>query len=501
MTFTLIGAAVLFLGLLLMFTASRLAMLGFVLCCSVLNGSATVILTAMGNVSIQPALLATCLLVLRCLLPGRRSEPLLGAAMADNGWLLLLVGYSAVGAWTLPHLFQGAINVVPLRPTDIFGRAAYPLHFSAQNITTSFYMVLTLAGALCAHIAVRQAGAAEQLARLGCGIGLVHAALGWSAAAARGTPAQEVFTFFRNGYYMQVDQMFGGIARLTGISPEPSVYAAFGLGWFVFAAELWLRGALWRWSGPAALVLFLTLAASTSSTAYVGLAVYGAVILLRQTFMIGTIPAGKGLVIAACLSILGVSALALVAGSDEVARSVGRVLRLTTSDKLNSGSGSTRFLWARQGVDAFFASWGLGIGAGSFRSSSIVTALLGSSGVIGLAAMALYLQRVFRPFAGTTWRRTGLAELDVAAAAAWSAVMMLVPAAVSAASPDPGLVWGLMAGMTLGLRREAAALHRDAAPQTASVPVGLVGDARRLAGYQVGRGGRPGPIMHGTPAS
>ena len=370
MIITLIGLVVAAIGLILLGVGTRLQMLCFVLFCGLFNGSATLIITALGSVSIQPALLAALFLVLRCALPGRRSAPVLGSALADNGWLLLLVGYSAIGAFLLPALFQGSIAVVPLRPSNNpLGLTAYPLRFSPQNITTAAYMSLTLVGAICAHMAVRRADAASRIARLASVIALAHVATGWSAAALRNTPLQAVFAFFRNGHYMQLDQDFGGMARLTGISPEPSLYASYGLIWFLFVTELWLRSVDRRWTGPAALALFLTLLASTSTTAYVGLAAYSAVLLIRQTFLVGTIPAGKGLVIAACLATLLATLLALVAGSDAVASGLARMLRLTTSDKLSSGSGVARLLWAKQGLTAFAASWGLGIGAGSFRSS------------------------------------------------------------------------------------------------------------------------------------
>ena len=65
-------------------------------------------------------------------------------------------------------------------------------------------------------------------------------------------------------------------------------------------------------------------------------------------------------------------------------------------------------------------------------------------------------------------------------------VRSLVPASVSAPSPDPGLDWGLLAGLSLGLRRHAYGLYLAAPRQTRSDPVGLVGEAA------------PGPAYPGT---
>jgi len=502
MTPTLIGGVVVAIGLLLLFTASRLAMLGFVLVCSLFNGSATVILTALGNVSIQPALTATGFLLLRCLLPGRRREPLLGASLADNGWLLVFAAYSIAGAYTLPFLFRGAIAVVPLRPTTgPSGLVTLPLQFTTQNITTSVYIALSAVGAICAHMAMRRADAAPRIARLASVLALSHAAIGWFAALVNHTPAAVVIGFLRNGYYRQLDQSFDGYARLTGISPEPSQYASYGFVWFVFVTELWLRNIDRRWSGPAALALFVTLLASTSSTAYVGLTGYGAVLAVRQIYFARTIPLRKSIAIAACILTLAGCGLALIAGSDQLARAIGRVLRLSTADKLESGSGIARMFWAMQGFSAFLHSWGLGIGVGSFRSSSIVTAILGSSGVIGITAFAVYLGRVFRPFTGATYRRSGVVAADVATAATWAVLLALVPASVSAPSPDPGLVWGLLAGTALGLRRLVSGRylgsHDAAAASTASIPVRVGHEAGGRSGYRAG----PGKLRPASPAT
>jgi len=480
---TLIGLAVLAIGFGLLLSASTTAMLLFVLGTTLMLGSAAVTLTALGNVSIQPSLVATGFLFLRCVLPNRRPERLMGASLADNGWLVLLVAWSLVGAYTLPFLFANTIDLVPLRPSNNpLGLVTSPLRFSPQNITTSAYMGVTLLGALCSHAASRHPLAGGRIARMASVIALSHAAIGWGALLLKNTPARALFDFFRNGSYMQLDQSFDGFGRLTGIAPEPSLYASYGLIWFVFVTELWLRSVDRRWSGPAALILFLTLIGSTSSTAYVGLAVYSFVILLRQIFLAGTIPAAKGAVILACIATLVAAALALIVGSDEVARAAARILRLTTSEKLSSESGVARLYWAQQGLGAFVHSWGLGVGVGSFRSSSILTAVLGSSGLIGFVALFGYLIHAFRPMAGATWIRTGHMDSDVASAAGWAIVMALAPACVSAPSPDPGLVWGLLAGMSLGLRRGPQVLVPSRRGQTSAIPVLLWREAPRTTG-------------------
>lgn len=518
MTPTLLGLVFLALGLIVLLTGSRLDMLAYVLAMGLFNGSASIVLTALGNTSVQPAVVATGLLLLRCVLPERRGAGAahgmrgsgggMAAALSANGWLVLFAGYCFVSAYTLPFLFGGELQVVPLRPTNSpTGLETHPLRFTPQNVTTSFYILTTLAAALSAHVAASGPGAAQRLARLASVIALVHAGIGWFAVAVRDTPLIAVIRFLRNGIYMQLDQSFEGVARITGISPETSLYVSFGFAWFVFAAELWLRNVDRRWSAPAALAMLVTLIASTSSTAYVGLAGYTLLVLLRLAYLAGAVPARKALVLAGLALALFAAGLALVAASDEAARWATRMLRMTTTDKLHSSSGMARLFWAQQGLWAFLASGGLGIGAGSFRSSSIVTAIIGSGGVIAALAFALHVGRVFRPLERATWRASGKPMGDVAKAAAWAATVMLVPAAVSAPSPDPGLLWGLIAGAALGLRRAAVLAAGVPARRGGGRAIGSISaqsrqarePGRRYPGGQDGAAFGPGQLVPGEP--
>ena len=431
-------------------------MLVFTFACTLLNGSAVLILTALGSVSIPPALAATGLLLLRTLLPERNAGSGTAAvAIQDNAWLIMMALYGFVGAYTLPFLFRNMIAVVPLRPTA-GAVTTLPLTFTTQNITTSFYILMTMFAAHAAHVTVNRPAAGLVIARLASITALIHAGLGWFGVVVRGTPLQVIVDLMRNGHYMQLSQSFESWARLSGISPEPSIYAAYGFSWLVLVTELWLRNVDRKWSGPAALILLLTLIASTSTTAYLGIGCYGLVIAFRMMFLSGSIPSNKSLLIFA-LGLSGVIvALSLIIFSDTLTATIARILRTTTSDKLSSGSGVVRYFWAKQGLEAFTVSSGLGIGVGSFRSSSIVTAVIGSGGVIAAIGLLLYVIRLFRPFRRETWQKTGDADVDTATACAWAAVMGLVPAAVSAPSPDPGILWGLFAGCALGLTRGAA---------------------------------------------
>ncbi|MFD2137624.1 hypothetical protein ACFSLT_24920 [Novosphingobium resinovorum] len=82
-------------------------------------------------------------------------------------------------------------------------------------------------------------------------------------------------------------------------------------------------------------------------------------------------------------------------------------------------------------MTAFIASGGLGIGPGSFRSSSLFMAILGTMGVIGIGTFAWYLISVVRPIGATVAASGHEAMIAVMRACAVTAPIILIPAAVS----------------------------------------------------------------------
>ncbi|MFT4055018.1 MAG: hypothetical protein QM681_10965, partial [Novosphingobium sp.] len=369
--------------------------------------------------------------------------------------------YGAIAALILPQIFAGDIDVTPLRG-QIRARygtrlarilAAEPLRFTTQNITTAAYMAGTLMMALMTHAVMRlKAEGGHILARTGAAIGAVHALSGFASIALRGTPSEAVFLFFRNGSYAQLDHEWGGFVRMNGVWPEASSFASFAVIWFVFNFECWLRRVEPRWTGAASLLLVVALIASTSSSAYVGLALFGGLMVLRILTTPNLLPLDRlaWLSLAGTAAVIGTSALLLL--KPALAAAMRELLEHMTLDKADSFSGRQRLFWAGQGIAAFIASYGLGIGPGSFRSSSLATAILGSTGILGALAFLLHTVRAFAPLATSTWSLSGNRDRDVAAAAAWSIVVGIGVASVSSPSCDPGLAFAVLSGAAIALR-------------------------------------------------
>ena len=448
--FALIG---LLLGLYLLFRGTTLDMFLLFLVATLFGGSAAVILAGLGGSSVPPGQFMLMFLALRFLLPGRAQMTALRQGIWDNRFLVIFTLYGALSALTLPILFAGTLAVTPLKP--IPGRDLYavePLHLTGQNVTTAIYLFGTLIAGIGARIAMARPGAPPLLVRTGVWIAWAHAMLGIVSVALAGTAGEVVFDVFRNGNYAQLNQSFGGLVRMNGVWPEPSGFAAYGAVWCIFMLELWFRDVASGRTGPAGGVLAVVLLASTSSTAYVSLGAYGLYAFLRHAFAPWGLAARKQLMFAAALLGAGVLILSLIVLVPSLAAYLWKLINLMTVDKVESASGLQRAFWARQGVGAFVASWGLGIGAGSFRSSSLITSIIGSMGIIGILSFLAHLLRSARLFSRETYSlRLPDRNGSIGAAAATTAFVMLAPASVAAPSPDPGLLWAAMCGIALAL--------------------------------------------------
>ena len=423
MQLTIIGAIQVLLGLALFMAGTVEAMFTFLLVTTLFSGSAAIVLGSLGSgSSIPPLEFALLFMSMRLLVPGSGQLRATGRALEANAWLLVFVAYGVIMAFAGPRLFAGHFAFAPLRADSInrftsrlsFLLATRPLGPSPQNLTSAIYLVGTLVTATVAHVACKTPNGRTTLVRTMAVVGLIHCLLGFLSVAGRGTAIEDLLGFFRNGSYAQLTQEVDGISRMSGICTEPSSYAGFGAIWFVFAAECWLRRVEPWLTGTAALGLGAALIASTSTTAYVALSAWFALVVLRSLFVPGALPADRGL----WLAVLGLGGV--VAGSLLLLWQPQLVDRLLVFahhflfDKMSSESGIQRRFWALQGYQAFVGTYGIGVGPGSFRSSSLFTAVLGGVGVIGALALAAQFLIAFEPLRWSTYVPTSDPDLAVA---------------------------------------------------------------------------------------
>lgn len=453
MELTFIGYAQLLFGAFVVFAGSLRHALMLLLASSLFNGSAALLLPALGDSSIPPVQVALAFVVLRVLMPGSAAIGELPAAIKANRWLVLFALYGIATAFILPRMFADTFKVYPMlfKIPDI-QFAAVPLRPSAQNFTAAFYMLGTLLMAVTVWITCRRKGVAEALVTSLVVLAWAHAVLGLAGVALRGTPADAVLELFRNSAYLQMDDQIDGFVRIRGIFPEASAYAAFGFVMFAANAELWYHSVRSRATGPAALTMGLVLFFSTSSTAYVALAAYGLFFALRAIALPGIANAAKARAALGVLGMLVVLAAIAFIASPALVDSMGDVIATMTIEKSSSYSGLQRLYWTKQGWELFLASYGLGVGAGSFRSSSMFFAILGSMGVIGIVSFLMYVSAAFQPWRRSTWGESTIATENLGGALGSAALLSLIPALVNSATAVPGTNFAILAGASLALR-------------------------------------------------
>src|SRR6202012_3890702 len=95
--------------------------------------------------------------------------------------------------------------------------------------------------------------------------------------------------------------------------------------------------------------------------------------------------------------------------------------------KLRSLSGIQRTFWAPKAWDAFWASNWIGVGAGSLRSSGLISAIAGAVGPLGLIAFFGAVCMVWKPARLSAHLSQVSGEQGIRAAFAWAAVLALIP--------------------------------------------------------------------------
>jgi hypothetical protein len=446
MTPTIFGYLIAAAGIFMM-PASITMMLGLVLVASLLGGASAVTLPSLGGSSITPANFALVFLVIRILLSPAGRFPIVAKALVQNPFLAFFCIYGFITAFLLPRLFFHVINVPQLRGegAGIFSTA--PVQFSSQNITTGVYLIGTFLAFLCALVTGALENRKRLLLKTIAIVSWAHIMFGVLDIILSKAGMRDVLDFFRNANYMQLNQEVGGVQRVAGIFPEPSAYAGFGFTFLVLNTELWMRGRMPRLTGVTSLALLIMLLLTTSSTAYVSIAGYALVLLLRMTFTPLRLPVSKKIILGLIASIGGATLLTLEVFMPAMSKLMLDILQQMTFGKLHSLSGVQRSFWAHKAWQAFWATNSVGIGAGSLRSSGLLSAIAGSMGLLGIVTFLGAIWTILKPVKLATHRLEVSEEQGIRASFGWATIIALIPSLLSMPSPDPGLLFGIFAGV------------------------------------------------------
>jgi len=217
----------------------------------------------------------------------------------------------------------------------------------------------------------------------------------------------------------------------------------FGAGYW------WMRGGAPRRVKGLAILSVATLLATVSSTAYAGLGV-GSILLVGHLAM-----SGRLRLAAFVFGLIASVAAAMVWAFGDCEFSslrtlANNLLDLALFTKRDTISFQVRWLVDSVALDGFLGTYGLGLGWGSTRGSSLLIHLLGNAGAIGILLLAWFAWNIRRRLRGGV---TGITGFVVAALCG-----NLLGGAISVPDINSVTLW-LLVGLTV-----ACALTPAAAP-------------------------------------
>ena len=421
-----------------------------------LFGAAAAVL--IGGANIQPAHLFLAFVAATALTRRRESAAaVIAIRMPQPGfWLMCLVIYGVFTGFVMPRLLAGTTEIIPLGVSEYADTGStVPLGPVSSNFTQAVYLIADL---ICFTMIVAIASTHAGFAAVASGlvayaVGNVLFALLDLGTYSTGT--QWILEFMRNARYtLHIEEEVSGLKRIVGSFPEASTFAHSTLGALGFTGTLWLCGRRPALSGTLAVASLVLVVLSTSSTGLAGtppvLLILYATALTRRGIDLRK-PVSSAAVL--CAPLLVVAVFLALQLDDEASKPIRNYIDQLIFTKSSSSSGMERDAWNTFALQNFFDSFGLGVGLGTVRTSSLPLALLSNVGVPGSIFYLL--------FAGTALgRRRGIPRTfpaDVRLAARNACLGLIVGDIFAAPTVDAGLLFYVLAGMACAVPENSTA--------------------------------------------
>jgi hypothetical protein len=402
-----------------------------------------------GSANIQPAHLLLAFAAIAILQRSRESAGAINAIrMPKPGfWLICLVLYGILGGLLSPRLLAGSTQIIPLGASEYANTGStVPLGPVSSNFTQAVYMAGDL---LCFMMTVAVASTRTGFMAVTAALMAYAAAnivLALLDVATYSTGTQALLEFIRNAQYtLHNEEEVSGLKRIVGSFPEASAFARSTLGALGFTGTLFLCGYRPAWTGTLALVSLALVVLSTSSTGLAGtppvLLIMYATALMRGGFHPVKRPLGSAAVLCAPLLVAGLVLAVLL--DDKASEVVRNYFDILIFSKSGSDSGIEREAWNSSALRNFFDSFGLGVGLGTVRTSSLPVALLSNVGVPGTLFYLLFVSTAF-------FGRRGVPRTfpsDVRLAARNAGLGLIIGDCFAAPTVEQGLLFYVLAGI------------------------------------------------------
>lgn len=423
--------------------------LAYLLFSSLPFGAFAVIPTAItGGLTLTPAPMVAVLLCIRVILVPSNlfglPEKLLD--LRKFGILTLFLVTALIVTLVSPRLFEGQVNVIHVRKIFSLTRA-FPLQPSAQNISQMAYLTISFLAVIAMSSLVTKPNMWAVI-RKGLMIsGLISIITGLLSMVSVLSPLLQPF---RTATYTLLEgATIAGISRVIGLMPEASVYGALCVGLLSSLHFLGRIGSISRSEDLARSAIVLGLIAmtvlSTSSSAYVGLAAFGAAAFIDWAFRLTRTPArspenNRAKVEAFVAMFAIMCAVAFTSVNNGVLVSINTALNSILFLKQGSISFIERSYWSAVSWQALWDTYGLGVGVGSTRTSNTFVAITSNTGILGAVLFYGFLfYHYLKPLTNISpWSQRSLSG------ARWAYLPILVIGLLAGTVVDFGIISALL---------------------------------------------------------
>jgi hypothetical protein len=382
---TAIGCILLPLGLWYWRCPAQLLML--VLIYSVFSASAIIIV---GGLGITSALMPTSMFIVLFAVNAFNSTkyPAERQALMLLFPFILVVCGALLSSFVMPRLFEGDVLVWPQKVVAFFVRS--PLAPNAGNVTQDMYLAINALLLVTAALYLTKLGA--PLGRLidcyfFCGILVAFIGIWQFAGSMLPIPFPTQFFLSNPGWALLSDQTMGSLTRLNGTFSEPAALSAYACATVSTSAWVILNGDRRHLPRVALCASLLILLLTTASTGYITLLAMSALLVLRGLFSKNAVLRRRTLAALGLVVVLaGVVTILMSIATPKIVSTVQTVFDATTN-KTQSASYRARSTADWDSLQELYATYGLGVGWGSNRSSSLLPGLFAAIGLWGVGAL------------------------------------------------------------------------------------------------------------------
>lgn len=314
--------------------------------------------------------------------------------------LFAFAAFAAFSAVVLPRAFEGTLDVFAHSEGVISGELT-SLQPAPTNVSQTIYLVFLVVFAVAVSLDIINFGQRRDpkfyyvpylIA------GSLVALIGFYQLIATYFGVPYPYALLYNNFYAQhYAQSVGEAKRLSSTFTEPAQAAYYLVGVFYFALWVYLFSSRSKLVVLSCVLIGTALILTTSTTAYVALAVMWLFLLLQVVLRRGSsYRAIRLAIVVAPVLVVAFIALYLVGGSE----AVWSTFEASTIDKSSSESFEDRSEKSLHSLTLLLPTGGFGVGWGSNRSSGLLFNLLSNAGIWGTALLVWFGVRVYRHTTG-----------------------------------------------------------------------------------------------------